>query len=271
MNALAQVGSDVIDAAQARPLAGQPAFQPSAVATPAALVQMAVQNGASMEQLEKLLALQERWEAGEARKAFTAAMAAFKLEPITIVKDKENKQYNSRYTSLGNLVQTVTPFLSKHGLSADWEIEQEPKLSVTCVLTHALGHSKRVRLDVPPDASGAKNAIQQIKSAITYAKSVTFESACGLASTDANFDDDGNAAGGVAAVTAVAGESIAAKMIEDFQAQLKACAGDSAAAALWATAGKALLATGDRKAYMSFRDQVVAHRTSLRDGGATNV
>ena len=42
------------------------------------------------------------------------------------------------------------------------------------------------------DTSGSKNAIQQIKSTITYLKSVTFESIIGLASTDANLDDDGN-------------------------------------------------------------------------------
>jgi hypothetical protein len=45
------------------------------------------------------------------------------------------------------------------------------------------------------DGSGAKNPIQQIKSTITYLKGVTFESITGLASTDDNVDDDGNAAG----------------------------------------------------------------------------
>jgi len=266
MSAVISTDPNVIDAApaQAMPLAAQPSYQAPAVATPAALVQMAVQNGASMEQLEKLLALQERWEAGEARKAFTAAMAAFKLEPITITKDKENKQYNSRYTSLGNLVQTVTPFLSKHGLSADWEIEQEPKLSVTCVLTHALGHSKRVRLDVPPDASGAKNAIQQIKSAITYAKAVTFESACGLASTDANFDDDGAATS--AAAEAVA-EDIANKTYFSLIEDLKKTTTDAAAKALWDAGSKALAATGSKGAYADFKTAVVNHRNALKAAG----
>jgi hypothetical protein len=47
----------------------------------------------------------------------------------------------------------------------------------------------------PPDKAGAKNPIQEIKSAITYAKVCTFESICGLASTDGNLDDDGNGSG----------------------------------------------------------------------------
>jgi hypothetical protein len=83
--------------------------------------------------------------------------------------------------------------LSKHGLSADWQIEQKGNdIKVTCILSHALGHSESVPFTVPPDGTGAKNEIQKIKSAITYAKAVTYESVCGLASTDANSDDDGN-------------------------------------------------------------------------------
>jgi hypothetical protein len=50
-------------------------------------------------------------------------------------------------------------------------------------------------MNAPADTSGAKNVIQQIKSTITYLKAVTFESICGLASTDATVDDDGNSAG----------------------------------------------------------------------------
>jgi hypothetical protein len=50
---------------------------------------------------------------------------------------------------------------------------------------------------VPPDTSGGdkgKNPIQQIKSAMTYARICTFEQVCGLASRDGNADDDGNGA-----------------------------------------------------------------------------
>lgn len=146
--------------------------------------------------LQQLLELKERYEAAEAKRAFVAAKAKFKTFAITITKDKANKQYESRYTSLGNLVNTVTPFLSQCGLDASWELDQSAGIKVSCVLTHDLGHSSRVSLIVPPDTSGAKNTIQQIKSAITYARNLTFESVCGLASTDktVNADDDGNGA-----------------------------------------------------------------------------
>lgn len=159
--------------------------------TPMDLIQMAVQQGADVDKLEKLMDLKLRWEANEARKAFEDAFTAFKAEIIPLVKDKDNNQYKSKYISLANLVNTVTPFLSKHRLTMRWDIDQTHGIKVTCIVTHA-GHSTSASMSCPPDTSGAKNAIQQIKSAITYAKACTFESVCGLASTDANVEDDGN-------------------------------------------------------------------------------
>lgn len=165
---------------------------------PGSLLRMAVERGADLAMISAIMDLQDRQDAKLAQRAFAAAKAAFKLENVLITKDKENKQYNSMYTTLGNLVATVTPYLGKHGLSADWKINQDNGIVVTCILSHSMGHSDQVTLKVPPDTAGAKNPIQQIKSAITYAKAVTFESVCGLASTDANFDDDGNGAAAAA-------------------------------------------------------------------------
>lgn len=165
--------------------------------TPSALISAAIEKGSSLEQVRELLNIQKEWEANEAKKAFNKAVAAFKANPPRITKDKQNVQYKSMYTTLGNLVNTVNPELSKQGLSANWEIEQNGSIKVTCILTHALGHSEKTSASAPADTSGSKNAIQQIKSTITYLKAVTFESITGLASTDANYDDDGNAHGEV--------------------------------------------------------------------------
>lgn len=163
--------------------------------SPAEMIRAAVTGGADLDKLEKLLTLQERWEANEAKKAYVQAMSDFKTNAPIVTKDKENKQYGSKYTTLANLVNTVNPELSKNGLSASWDIFQNGTIKVTCKLTHKLGHSETAEASAPADISGTKNAIQQIKSTITYLKAVTFESICGLASTDANLDDDGNTAG----------------------------------------------------------------------------
>jgi hypothetical protein len=164
--------------------------------SPAEMIKLAVEGKANLDQLKGLLDLQKDWEAKEAKKAFVKAMTAFKASAPVVTKDKDNKQYNSKYTSLSNLVNTVNPVLSQHGLSASWDIEQNGIIKVTCRITHELGHSETASASAPADTSGAKNAIQQIKSTITYLKSVTFESICGLASSEANLDDDGNGASG---------------------------------------------------------------------------
>ena len=45
-------------------------------ATPMDMIDRAVSSGASVEALEKLMVLQERWEANQGRKAFNQAIAA---------------------------------------------------------------------------------------------------------------------------------------------------------------------------------------------------
>lgn len=165
--------------------------------TPMEMISSAMSNGASVEQIEKLIGFAERMQANEARMAFNTAFAAFKAETIRIYRDKENTQYSkpgkpAMYTSLENMVATVTPFLSKHGLAHHWYVKQEGNIAVTCHLTHTMGHSVGVTMDGPPDDSGAKNKLQQIKSSITYLKVSTFESVCGLASAFGSTNDDAN-------------------------------------------------------------------------------
>ena len=64
-------------------------------------------TGGSMESLEKMMELQERFEERQAKKAFILAMAEFKKEPIKIKKDKQNKQYNSKYSGSLETVDTI--------------------------------------------------------------------------------------------------------------------------------------------------------------------
>ena len=170
------------------------------------IFQVSAEKGFEPAFIEKMMALQERNDANNARKAFYAAVADFKENPPEVLKDKENSQFSKNnkkamYVSLGNLVKTVNPALGAHGLSASWAIEQGAEMvKVSCKLSHKLGHSEQVTMEAPPDASGgnAKNPIQQIKSTVTYLRGATFEAVTGLAAIDGvNLDDDGNGAGGV--------------------------------------------------------------------------
>lgn len=157
---------------------------------------MATDPELDVEKLEKMLALKDQWEKTEARKAWVAAMAAFKAENIIIVKDKTVAFKDTKYkhASIGNVVGIITGALGKHGLSHRWNIVQDAQskaIRVTCILTHALGHSEETTLEGMPDNSGSKNPIQQVASTVSYLERYTLLAATGLATNDQE-DTDGN-------------------------------------------------------------------------------
>jgi hypothetical protein len=166
--------------------------------TPMGILARAVADGnASFEVLERLMALQERWEANEARKAFEAAMAKASAEMPTLSKNREvafdarggGTRTAYKHEDLAEVVGVVAPVLGRHGLSHRFELTSEPnKITVTCVISHALGHATRNALTAGADTSGNKNAIQAIGSTITYLSRYALKASLGLA---AAHDDDG--------------------------------------------------------------------------------
>lgn len=161
--------------------------------SPAEIIKQAITGGCDLEKLEKLLILQERFEANEAKKAYHRAMTAFKLNPPEIEKDKKVSYGTTKYShaTLANVTQKINEALSKHGLSASWNVNQNGAISVTCRITHEQGHSEETTLTAPADASGSKNAIQSIGSTITYLERYSLLALTGLATHE--MDDDGKA------------------------------------------------------------------------------
>ena len=158
-------------------------------------INLAIETKADLPTIEKFMDLRERWEKNEARKAFHVAMAVFKANLPTVVKDKTNSQYKSKYVSEAALINTINPELSKQGLSASFDFAQEgDNIKVTCNITHAKGHRESVSLSGKADGSGSKNPLQQIKSTATYLRKATFEAITGIASSENDADDDGNGA-----------------------------------------------------------------------------
>lgn len=163
--------------------------------SPAQLIIEAVKGGADLDKLKGLMELQERWDANQARKAFHKAMAAFKVNPPKIDKDKTVNYQSSKgvvkydHASLGHVCEKINKALSEHGLSASWTTKQNGKVIVTCKITHELGHSEETSLEANADDSGSKNSIQAIGSTITYLQRYTLLALTGLATDDQ--DDDG--------------------------------------------------------------------------------
>lgn len=145
------------------------------------------------DKLLKLIEASEKWEAGQAKKAYHVAMAAFQAEAPKVIKTKDG--HNNKYAGLSDIVAVIAPLLSDNGLSHAWETDTADKeIKVTCRITHVLGHSEKTCLLAGPDDSGNKNAIQAVGSTITYLQRYTLKAALGLAETDQ--DDDGNSSAG---------------------------------------------------------------------------
>ena len=164
--------------------------------TPAMLLSIAVNQGADLDRLEKLMLLNERWEANNARKAYAEAMRDFKANPPEIEKDKKVKYKTERgvteynHATLGNVVSKIGLELSKYGLAATWTTNQADKgVTVTCRITHVLGHYEETSLTAASDSSGGKNSIQALGSTITYLERYTLLALTGLATFDQ--DNDG--------------------------------------------------------------------------------
>jgi hypothetical protein len=164
--------------------------QPLVTMTPMDMLARAVQSGADLDMIEKLMNLQERWEASNARKAFEQAIAAAKadIKPITRNKEGHNKK---RYADFAAIAVVVDPILSKNGLQYRFRTHQTEKLiTVTCVL-FGHGHSEETTLSGPADMTGNKNPIQAIGSTLTYLQRYSLMQALGLAAGE---DDDGQTA-----------------------------------------------------------------------------
>jgi len=159
--------------------------------TPGTLLAMAVEQGADLDKLEKLMDLQERWEQTEAKKAYTKAMSSFRRDCPTI--EKTRTAYSSTYAGLAETIEQIKDLLADNGLSHSWRTDQgESGITVTCCITHEQGHQECTSMTAPADNSGKKNPIQAIASTITYLERYTLFAILGLASKDQ--DDDGQSA-----------------------------------------------------------------------------
>jgi len=181
--------------------AGTSALPAVSPVEPMQLIQMAVQNGANVDALTKLLALKEQWEASEARKAFVSAMAQFKANPPKITKNKKVSFTTGKGTtayshaSLDHVCDIIGAALGRVQISYRWETEQLDGglVKVRCILTHSLGHQESSVLIAQPDNSGNKNSIQAVGSTVTYLQRYTLLAVTGMATEDQ--DDDGRGAG----------------------------------------------------------------------------
>lgn len=121
--------------------------------------------------------------------ALMAALAAAQGELKNPAFDAVNPHFKSKFASLATVRDTITPVLSKHGLSVVQLAtnDQDGRPCVETVLGHASGEWISSRLTVPASKSDAHGS----GSAITYARRYALMAIVNVVGDE---DDDGNAA-----------------------------------------------------------------------------
>jgi hypothetical protein len=150
---------------------------------------LAADPNVPVDKLERLIAMQERIEANNARAAFNAAFAEMQVEIPTV--HERGKTDKATYARLEDIIEAVRPILGRHGfaLSHRTEWPDAKTVKVIGILMHREGHSRESEFLSAADASGSKNAIQGLGSAVAYGRRYTTKDLLNIATSDE--DDDG--------------------------------------------------------------------------------
>lgn len=179
----------------------EPQALPAPVVSESLAVLQVVERAASnpsvdIDKLERLLAMHERIKQREAAAAYADALAKMQAELPVIaerggIKDRQGN-VQSRYALWEDVVGEITPVLSRHGFGLSFRVTNDAQgVTVTGVLSHALGHSEQTSLMLPIDTSGSKNAVQSVGSSTSYGKRYT--AGCLLNLRTGETDTDGAA------------------------------------------------------------------------------
>ena len=161
----------------------------------------AIQSGAGLEVVDRILAQQREAIDYNDRMAFNAALRRIqdKLKPIA--KRGDNPETRSKFATAQDIDNAIEGLLQEEAMSLSFEPESHPvpdMLRIVGVLS--LGaYSRRYPLDVPADGKGAKGGgvmsrTHATGSAITYGKRYLKNMIFNLRFKEK--DDDGNAASG---------------------------------------------------------------------------
>ena len=148
-----------------------------------------------IDKLERLMLMQERAIAREAKAAFDAAMSALQPElPAIGERGKALVNGQVRYTfALWEDINTaIKPVLMKHGFALTFRTDFTNGITVTGVLSHSAGHREETSITLPSDKSGSKNDVQAVASTVSYGKRYTAGALLNL--TSHGEDDDAYAA-----------------------------------------------------------------------------
>ena len=169
-----------------------------------AMIRLAVEKGAPIETIERLVALQEKMLARQAEIEFNEALNRVQSKIKRVAPDLDNSQTRSKYASYAAIDAVIRPLYSEEGFSLSFTEEDCPKpehVRIVCFVSRG-AHTRLYRKDMPADGKGAKGGDVMTKThaaaaADSYAKRYLVKDIFNVAIGED--DTDGNITNGEAA------------------------------------------------------------------------
>ena len=130
--------------------------------------------------------------------ALYVALAKAQGEFETATKNQKNPFFNSKYLTLGGVIEVIRKPFAKNGLSflqfpTVKKEDNSTTVIIKTVIAHESGETIENELSLPVTTGGRISDAQAIGSAITYARRYALQSLVGISADE---DDDGNSACG---------------------------------------------------------------------------
>ena len=148
---------------------------------------MASDPNVDVDKLERLMQMQERAIARNAKASFDAAMSEMQPE-LPTVGERGNAAGRYTYALWEDINTAIKPVLMKYGFAITFRTDFTNGITVVGVLSHRDGHREETSITLPSDTSGSKNAVQAVASSVSYGKRYTAGALLNL--TSHGEDDD---------------------------------------------------------------------------------
>jgi hypothetical protein len=146
-----------------------------------------------IDKMERLMQMQERSIARQARTAYDADMALMQPE-LPSIAERGDAAGRYSFAKWEDIQAQIKPVLQKFGFALTFRTDTADKVTVTGILSHRSGHREETSIVLPSDPSGNKNAVQAVASSVQYGKRYTAGALLNL--TSYGEDDDGFTGGG---------------------------------------------------------------------------
>jgi len=158
-------------------------------------ISAAIAQQLPIETIKEFLVMRKELKADQAKESFTIAMAQFQKDCPVIAKTKEVKNKEGkvtyRYALLDSIIIQVKDVLGENKLSYDFSEarnKEDGTMTVTCTITHSLGHTKSSSFTVEIGTEAYMTDVQKHGARNTFAKRYAFINVLGIVTGDEDTD-----------------------------------------------------------------------------------